>query len=265
MNNAASNPASYVQRFGGIARLYGNAGAAKIRASHVCVVGIGGVGSWAVEALARSGVGRITMVDLDDICLSNINRQLHALENEIGKPKLSVMEARIGGINSACQVHTRHAFFTASTAESILSEKFDFVLDAIDNRQHKCLLIAGCKQRSIPIMTMGGAGGRRDPTQITVVDLSKTRDDPLLQQVRKRLRAEYGFTRNPRRKFGVPCVYSKEVPVYPHRDGSVCVTKEEGEGNLRLDCESGYGSATFVTGAFGFAASAYIVGKIAQG
>jgi len=260
-----SSPSSYAKRFSGIARLYGVAGAANIRKAHVCVIGVGGVGSWAVEALSRSGIGAITMVDLDDICVSNINRQVHALDGEIGKQKLSVMAARIYAIHPECRVHSEYAFFTESTAESILATRYDFVLDAIDNRMHKCLLIARCKQKNIPIITVGGAGGRRDPTQITIVDLSKTRDDPLLQQVRKHLRAEYGFTRNKRRKFGVPCVYSQEVPVYPHSDGSVCTSKEKnGEGNLRLDCDSGYGSATFVTGAFGFAASAYIVQKIAE-
>ena len=255
----------YAQRFNGIARLYGVEGMAKIRVAHVCVVGIGGVGSWAVEALARSGIGAITMVDMDEVCISNVNRQLPAMDGEIGKAKIEVMGARVKAIHPECRIDLQHRFFSESSAAQILSQPYDFVLDAIDSRRHKCLLIALCKRKGLPIITVGGAGGRRDPSKIEIVDLSKTRDDPLLQQVRKRLRTEYGFTRNHRRKFGVPCVYSKEMPVYPQTDGSVCATRAPGEeGGLRLDCDQGYGSATFVTGAFGFAASAHIVQKIAE-
>lgn len=257
------SPSGYASRFSGIARLYGVDGLKRLRKAHVCVIGIGGVGSWAVEALARSGVGKLTMVDLDDVCVSNVNRQIHALDGNIGKQKIEVMEARVKAINPECTVQCIHAFFTESTADRILAEKYDFVLDAFDNRRNKCLLIARCKKLKIPVMTMGGAGGRCDPTQVKIADLSKTRDDPLLQQVRKLLRQEYGFTRNKRRKFGVPCVYSQEPPVFPQSDGTVCQTKEDND-NLRLDCESGYGSATFLTGTFAFAASAYIVGKIAN-
>ena len=252
-------------RFEGLVRLYGVAGVERLRAARVGVIGIGGVGSWAVEALARSGVGAIDMVDLDSVCLSNVNRQLHALTTTVGQPKIEVMAERVRAIHPDCSIQTHSVFFTEATAVELLSLPFDFVLDAIDNRRHKCLLIALCKQQQTPLITVGGAGGRRDPTCIKLADLNRTRDDPLLQQVRKKLRAEYGFTRNKKRKFGIPCVYSQELPVYPQPDGSVCGTKAaSSEGSLRLDCEQGYGSASFVTGAFGFAASAYIVEQIAK-
>ena len=250
------------QRFSGIQRLYGKAALDRFRQAHVCVVGIGGVGTWAVEALARSGIGKLTLIDLDEVCVSNVNRQLHALDGEIGKAKVESMAVRVRAINPDCQITARQEFFTDTNAGEILSTKFDAVLDAIDNVPNKCLLIAGCREASIPIITTGGAGGRRDATQIRVADLNRTTHDGLLQAVRKRLRQDFNFPRDPKASFGIDCVFSAEPPIFPQSDGSVCAQREEGS-DLRLNCESGYGTATFVTGTFGFVAAAEVLKKLA--
>jgi len=253
---------NYEARFGGIRRLFGTSGQERLRPAHVCVVGIGGVGSWAVEALARTGVGTITLVDLDDVCISNVNRQLHAVTGEFGKPKVEVMLQRVLMINPDCHVHARHSLFTKSTADEILATRYDGLLDAIDSPSLKALLIARCREHEIPVVTTGGAGGRRDPTALRLEDLARTTHDALLQATRKILRAEFGFPRG-EKKFGVPCVYSPEAQVFPASDGSVCDQPEPG-GSLRLDCRSGYGTACFVTGAFGFAAAAQVVRLIVE-
>jgi tRNA threonylcarbamoyladenosine dehydratase len=253
---------NYEARFGGILRLYGSAGQDRLHAAHVCVVGIGGVGSWAVEALARSGVDQLTLVDLDDVCISNVNRQLHAVTGTFGQPKVEAMAARVKLINPDCVVHAEQSLFTATTAENLLAPAYDAVLDAIDQTAMKALLIARCRQKNITIVTTGGAGGRRDPTALRVADLAHTTHDGLLQNVRKLLRTEHNFPRDPKQPFGVDCVYSPELQVFPAKDGTICATPEPGE-RLRLDCRSGYGTACFVTGAFGFAAAAQVVKRIA--
>ncbi len=249
-------------RFGGIARLFGAAGLERLRRAHVCVVGVGGVGSWAVEALARSGVGRLTLVDLDEVCVSNVNRQLPALDGAVGRPKVEVLAERARAINPECAVRPVTEFFTASNAEPLLSERPDAVLDAIDHIANKCLLIARCRERGIPIVTCGGAGGRRDPTAVRVTDLAFTSHDRLLARVREQLRKEHGFA-PAGRAFGVDAVYSTERPVFPRADGSVCAQREAGSA-LRLDCDTGYGTAAFVTGAFGFAAAGVVVKGLAE-
>jgi tRNA A37 threonylcarbamoyladenosine dehydratase len=252
-------------RFGGIARLFGVEALARLRAAHVCVVGIGGVGSWAVEALARSGVGRLTLIDLDEICVSNVNRQLHALDAEVGRPKVEVMAERVRGINSGCEVRAALEFFTESSAESLFSTRYDYVVDAIDSITNKCRLIALCRERGIPVITCGGAGGRRDPTQVRVVDLALTTHDRLLTKTREVLRKEFGFPTGGK-KFGVEAVYSPEPQMFPARDGGVCAERESSAdgSSLKLNCDSGFGTATFVTGAFGFAAAARVVQQIAE-
>lgn len=252
---------NYEARFGGIRRLYGTTGETRLRHARVCVIGIGGVGSWAVEALARTGIGALTLVDLDDVCISNVNRQLPAVTGAFGKPKVEVMAERVRLINPDCMVRAEQMFFTATTAPHILAAGFDCVLDAIDDTRMKALLIAQCRDHQLAIVTTGGAGGRRDPTAIRVADLGRTTHDGLLANVRKLLRAEHHFPRDPKQAFGVPCVFSTEPQVFPARDGTVCATPEPGA-RLRLDCRSGYGTATFVTGAFGFAAAAAVVGQI---
>ena len=252
-------------RFGGIARLFGADALARLRAAHVCVVGIGGVGSWAVEALARSGVGRLTLVDLDEVCVSNVNRQLHALNPDVGRAKAEVMAERVRGINPECETRPAIEFFTAANADALLSTPCDFVVDAIDSLTNKCLLIAKCRDAGIPVITCGGAGGRRDPTQTRVADLALTSHDRLLQKVREKLRKEFGFPRG-EKKFRVPAVFSPEPPVFPDRNGSVCARRPAGADgeSLKLNCESGFGTATFVTGTFGFVAAAHVVQAIAR-
>jgi tRNA threonylcarbamoyladenosine dehydratase len=242
------------QRFGGLARLYGAGGLQRLLRAKVCVVGLGGVGSWAAEALARSAVGQITMVDLDDVCLSNVNRQLQALDGAIGRPKVEVMAERIHAIHPACKVRAVAEFFTATTAERILEPGFDYVVDAIDHVANKCLLIARCRQNEIPIVSAGAAGGRRNPAAVQVADLARTSHDALLHQVRKKLRDDHGFARDPKALFGIPCVFSTERAIPP----------VEGCAG-RVTCDSGYGTAGFVTGAFGLVAASCVVSRMAAG
>ena len=156
----------YLERFGGVARLVGRAGLERLRTAHVCVVGVGGVGSWAVEGLARSGVGALTLVDLDDVCVTNVNRQLPALDGQIGRPKVAVLLERVRLINPQCRVEAVSEFFTEATADRLLAPDFDYVIDAVDLMSHKARLIAGCRDRGRPCLTVGAAGGRRDPTQV---------------------------------------------------------------------------------------------------
>ncbi len=247
-------------RFGGIARLYGTAGAARIGAMHVCVVGLGGVGSWAAEALARTGVGALTLIDYDTVCPTNVNRQVHALEGTFGRKKLAVMTERIRAIHPACRLTALDDFLTTRNLADYLDpgRGYTAVLDAIDSIAFKAAMIAHCRRRRIPIVTTGGAGGLTDPTQIQVRDLSRTRNDPLAAKVRSRLRAQYGFSRNPRRSFGVPCVSSTEQPRYPRPDGTVGFEKP-GVCGVSLDCRMGYGAVSFVTAAFGLVAAAQVV------
>ncbi len=247
-------------RFSGIGRLYGRLGLARLRSSRVAVIGVGGVGSWAVEALARSGIGHLSLVDLDDICVTNINRQLPALETTVGRSKVEVLEERVRLIQPEIEVKAQSQFFTAATAENILGPGFDFVVDGIDHLANKCLLIAECRRRGIPLVVCGGAGGRRDPTGVRIADLAATSHDPLLAQVRAVLRTEYRFPRD-QQGYGVSCVYTQELPVFPQEDGSVCAERPEGlsGSEMRLNCDSGFGAAAFVTGVFGFAAASVVV------
>ena len=253
------------QRFGGIARLYGTQGLERLAAAHVAVVGIGGVGSWAAEALARSGVGEISLFDLDDVCVTNTNRQVHALEGAVGKPKVAVMAERIRAINPACKVHAVADFVTRESMADCITTDMDFVIDCIDSVPAKAALIAWCKRRKIQIVTTGGAGGQVDPTQIQVADLNKTFNDPLAAKVRSLLRRDYNFSRTPGRHYSVPCVFSTEQLRYPKPDGSVCQAKGfVGEG-VKLDCAGGFGAVMMVTATFGMAAAARAVDKLVAG
>ena len=251
-------------RFGGIARLYGKSGLEKLRAAHVGVVGIGGVGTWAAEALARSGVGALTLVDLDEVCVTNINRQLHALTETVGRAKVEAMAERIRAINPECKIVAEQKFFNTQTAAELLAPKFDFVLDAIDDVTNKILLLVLCREKNLPVIACGGAGGRRELTAVRVGDLSQASHDKLLAEVRRKLRQEHGFPAG-QSAMDLPCVYSVERTVYPQADGSVCEMRSAAEDGTRLNCNGGLGSATFVTGAFGFAAAGFVVRKIAEG
>ncbi len=261
---------SFEQRFGGTRRLYGDSAVSVLRRAHVCVIGVGGVGSWAVEALARSAVGTLTLIDLDDLCVTNTNRQIHALSETIGRSKVEVMAERVAGINPDCLCHQVEEFVTEQNARQLLCQHgqapFDFVIDAIDDVRAKAAIIACCKRNKIPVITIGGAGGQVDPTRIQVADLSRTEHDPLAAKVRSHLRRFYNFSSNTKRRFNIPCVYSTEQLRYPQPDGSVCAEKkasESGEG-MRLDCNSGFGASTLVTASFGFVAVARVIDKLIE-
>lgn len=246
------------RRFGGVARLYGVEGAARLHAAHVCVVGIGGVGSWSAEALARSGIGRITLVDLDMVAESNTNRQIHALGEIYGKAKVDAMAERILAINPACRVSSIEDFVTPENTEQILSGDFSVVIDAIDQVRAKAAMIAYCRRRKLPIVVAGAAGGQIDPTQVHLGDLAQTVQDPLLARLRSMLRRDHGFPRDGKKKFGVTAVYSTEPLRYPARDANC----EVGGGPAGLNC-AGFGSSVCVTSVFGMAAAAQAIRLIA--
>lgn len=250
------------ERFRGIDRLYGTGSVARLAQARVCIVGIGGVGSWAAEALARSGVGHVALIDADDVCVSNTNRQLHALDGEYGRPKVAVMAERMRAIHPRIEVDAIEQFLTPSNLADLLGRGYDVVLDACDAFRVKVEMIAWCRRRKIPLITVGSAGGRTDPTLIAVRDLSKTEHDAMLALVRKKLREEFNFPRGPKRYFGVQAVYSHENVRYPQADGSVCGTRPAGGDALKLDCGGGLGAATHVTGAFAFAAVSRVLAKL---
>lgn len=249
----------YLDRFSGIGRLYGAAALTRLREANLAVVGIGGVGTWTAEALARTGVGRITLIDLDEVCITNVNRQLHALDGSIGRPKVEAMAERIRLISPECQVSAVPEFFTAASADRLLMPGYDVVIDAIDNVIHKALLVSLCVRRDIPLVVCGGAGGKRDPSTLRGSDLARATNDALLKKLRKLLRRDHAFPEEAtKRDFGVRAVYLDEKTVFPWADGTVCATPEPGAA-LRLNCESGFGTATFVTGTIGFGAAAEAV------
>ena len=260
---------AYLQRFGGIGRLYGMQGLERLSQAHVCVVGVGGVGSWVVEALARSGVGELTLIDLDDVCVTNVNRQLPALDGTIGLPKVKVLADRIALINPECRVHQVLEFVSEGNAARLLDGKFSFVVDAVDRMSIKAVIIDTCVTRPMPVLTIGSAGGRRDATKIKAVDLGLAGHDLLLQQVRRKLRKDYGYPKSDDGNavpMGIPCVFSSEKPVFPWADGSCSIEPEPGaEKGLRLDCSEGFGAATHLTGTFAFVAAGEVVARIAGG
>jgi len=247
---------AWTERFAGIDRLYGRGALVRFQAARVAVVGLGGVGSWAAEALARTGLGHLTLIDADDLCVSNTNRQLPAVAGQYGRNKSEAMAERCRAINPAIDVDAVASFLTPSNLPDLLDRRFDVVLDACDSFRTKVEAIAWCRRRKQPIVTVGSAGGRTDPTQVRVRDLSRTEHDAMLSLIRKKLRADFNFPRNADRYFGVPAVYSLENVRYPQADGSVCGLRPKvaGDAALKLDCGAGLGAATHVTGAFAFAA-----------
>lgn len=241
------------RRFGGLDRLYGVPGAQRIRAAHIAVVGIGGVGSWAVEALARSGVGRLTLIDLDHISESNINRQIHALEPTLGQAKVLAMRDRIAQINPACQVHCIEEFVEPGNWPGLLPAGVDGVIDACDQVRAKTAMAAWALRDKISFIAVGAAGGKRLAHKVDIEDLSATTHDPLLAQLRYRLRKEYGAAREGK-KIGVTCVFSREAVSPP--DASCAVA---GDGSLNC---SGYGSLVSVTATFGQCAAGWMMNEI---
>jgi tRNA A37 threonylcarbamoyladenosine dehydratase len=241
-------------RFRGFKQLIGDEAYSRIRRSSACVVGLGGVGSWVVEGLARSGVGSISLVDLDEVCVTNINRQLQATTSSVGRQKAVVLAERIREISPTCQVRVVSKFFSRATAEEILGGGSDVLIDAIDRVENKAVLLAECVRRGIPAITVGAAGDRLNPLGLTVSDLSTTVHDPLLQIVRKDLRTNFGFPRGERSKFLIPCIYAPKQQNAP-RTG--CVTAS------RKSCNDGLGSSVSVTGTAGFIASSVALDLLA--
>jgi tRNA A37 threonylcarbamoyladenosine dehydratase len=251
------------RRFGGIARLYGAAALARFLQAHVCVIGVGGVGSWAIEALARSAIGNLTMIDLDNLAESNINRQIHALTDTLGQAKVSALAARIAQINPYCHVTEVEDFITADNLPEMIGEgRYDYVIDAIDNVRAKAALIAYCRDKGIRLITIGSAGGQVDPTCIEVRDLAKTEQEPLLAKVRKRLRSEYRFPRGDKVRFGIDAVFSTEPLSAPLSEEACAIDAGTAPGVTGLNC-AGYGSAVVVTATFGLVAAAHILRKLA--
>ena len=262
LTSAATDDIDFERRFGGIARLYGDHGLAAFRRAHVCVIGVGGVGSWIVEALARSAIGEITMIDLDHLAESNVNRQIHALTDTLGQAKVEALSARIAQINPHCRVHGVEEFIDSENIATLIpAGRVDYVIDAIDDARAKTALIVHCRQQQIPLITIGSAGGQTDPTRIEVCDLSRTEQEPLLARVRKQLRRVHGFPRGTKHKFGIDAIYSSEPVKMPE----VCATDDEGddEGVTGLSC-AGYGSSVVVTASFGFVAAAHALRKLAH-
>ena len=249
-------------RLGGIVRLYGAEQTNNLANSHVVIAGIGGVGSWTAEALARSGVGTLTLIDLDDVCVTNTNRQIHALSDTIGEAKVDAIAKRIALINPNCTVHCVEDFVTPDNVTSLFTSQHSAVVDATDSIRAKAAMIAHCKRNKIPIVTVGGAGGQIDPTQVTKGDLAKTTQDPLAAKLRSELRRNYNFSKNPKRRFGVECIYSTEQLRYPQPDGSVCYNKSAMEGGTRLDCAGGFGAVVTVTATFGMFAAASVINRL---
>lgn len=252
------------RRFTGVSRVYGADAAVRFAAAHVCVIGVGGVGSWATEALARSGIGALTLVDLDIVVESNVNRQVHALSSTIGRPKVAVMAERIAAIHPACRVHAVDDRVTPDNVAELLAAHFDAVIDTADSFRAKAAIIAHCKRNKRRLVTVGGAGGVTDPLRIRIADLTRAVQDPLLARTRKLLRARYGFTRNPKRRFDVPCVYSSEQPRYPAADGGVAARKPDRGPRTGLNCATGFGSIITVTATMGLVAATHVVERLAR-
>jgi tRNA A37 threonylcarbamoyladenosine dehydratase len=249
----------FERRFGGVRRLYGDIALARFQAARVGVVGIGGVGSWVAEALARSAIGNIALIDLDRVAESNVTRQIHALDGVFGKAKTEAMAERIHAINPACRVETVEDFVMPENAEVLIGGDFDYLIDAIDQVRAKAAIIAYYARNGRALVTTGGAGGQIDPARIGIADLSRTVQDPLLAKVRALLRKDYGFTRDPKKEFGIPAVFSTEPVRHPER-GSACESQTTSAG---LNC-AGYGSSVCVTATFGFFAASLALNHIAQ-
>ena len=274
MNQSASSPSEpqseeyrLLRRFDRMGRLVGDESMRRLRAAHVMVIGIGGVGSWTAESIVRSGVGRVTLVDFDEICITNFNRQLHALEGLVGTQKAAVMAERLRQINPQADIRAIPKFFNAETCAEIFAERPDMVVDAVDSVTPKCLLLSFCKREGIPVVCSTGSAGKLDPTRIAVADLADTDVDPLARSVRRILRAKFAFpSEGP---FGIPAVYSTEPAAPPHD-----LAYDNGKG-FRCVCPKGHneffncdernlilGSASFVTGAFGLVCASVVVRQL---
>ena len=251
----------FARRFGGIARLYGERALERFRAAHVCVIGVGGVGSWVVEALARSAVGHLTLIDLDNVAESNINRQIQALSSTVGMAKIEALKQRIAQINPFCQVTLVEDFIDAENIPAMIADKnFDYVVDAIDSVKPKAALIAWCSANKMPLVVVGGAGGQIDPTKVEIRDLARTEQEPLLKKVRKILRAQYGFSRGEKQKYHIDAVFSMEPLRYPDAGDACDVDPNSITG---LNC-AGFGSSMVVTATFGMVTAGQVLRRLAE-
>ncbi|HGH6188850.1 TPA: ThiF family adenylyltransferase [Neisseria meningitidis] len=255
----SDNALTSSRRFGGIARLYGDSALAHFSQAHVCVVGVGGVGSWAVEALARTGIGRLTLIDLDNVAESNVNRQLHALTGDFGKAKVTALHERVAQINPGCQVFEIEDFVTEDNLPEYFGKGFDFVIDAIDQVRVKAAMAAYFVERKQPFVLSGGAGGQKNPALIQTADLSRVTHDPLLANLRYTLRKRYGFSRDTKANMRVPCVYSTEN-IVPPQSREACSADAAPQG---LSC-AGYGASMLVTASFGLYCAQAAVEHIAD-
>lgn len=255
------------RRFDRMGRLVGDESMKKLMNSHVMIIGLGGVGSWAAESIARSGVGRITVVDFDEVCITNFNRQLHALTGAVGTPKTKLMQERLQKINPQAQVIGIDMFYNAANHDAIFKARPDYVIDAIDHVTAKCFLLAFCRKNGIPVITSTGSGGRIDPTQIKIADLALTERDPLARDVRRILRADYAFPTEG--TYGIPAIYSTEPAAKPYElsydngKGFRCVCPQ-GDNTL-FNCDSRnliYGNSSFVTGSFGLFAASRVISDL---
>jgi tRNA A37 threonylcarbamoyladenosine dehydratase len=244
----------YRRRFGGVGRIYGAAGLMRLQAARVAVLGVGGVGSWVVEGLARSAVGSLTLIDLDHVAESNLNRQIQALGATLGQSKVEALAIRIADINPRCRVTLVEEFVDADNVNSLLPEgAFDYVVDAMDDKRAKVAVAVHARSINLPLVMVGSAGGQRDATRVQLADLSRTEHDPLLARVRKQLRIDHGFSRNLKTRFGITAVFSDEP-----------VTLAEGsDGAGGLNC-AGYGSSVAVTAVFGFVAAGAVLNALAR-
>ena len=263
------------RRFDRMGRLIGDPAMEKLYRSHVAVIGLGGVGSWAAEMLVRSGVGRVTLVDFDQVCITNSNRQLHALGGMVGEYKAEVLAERFRKINPQATVTPVVKFYNAASSDELLGlsngQKPDFLIDAIDNVTAKVHLLATCRANGIPVVTSTGSGGRMDPSQIRMTDLSRTEMDPLARAVRKILRDQYGFPREGAGEFGIEAVYSVEPardPVeldYDGGKGFKCVCPQGQNGVNDCDMKNLImGNAGFLTGTFGNWLASRVIRSLVQ-
>ena len=254
MNSSQKN------RFQGIINIYGEKGLEKLKNSHVKIAGIGGVGSWVAEALARTGVQTLSLIDMDDVCITNTNRQIHATQSSIGKTKTEVMKSRLKDINPEITVHTIFDFVLPNNVQNMLSDDFDFFVDCTDHIPAKSWIAKLCKQNKIPFLICGGAGGKTDPSKIKVADLNQANHDQLLKRLRVKLKKEFGFSKT-QKKLKVPVVFSEEAPRYADGNGGICQNKPS-QSPVKLDCYSGFGSLSYLTGSFGFFISHYVINEL---
>lgn len=245
----------YLLRFGGIARLYGENALIALHQAHFAVIGLGGVGTWVAEALARSGVGELTLIELDEVCVTNTNRQLHALASTIGQSKNQVLSRRLTEINPDIIIHSIEDFLDRDNMNTLLGQQHHVVIDAMDAAHVKAALVAYCLAIKVRLITLGSSGGKRDPQLVRVDDLGRSISDPMLAKIRTQLYRHHNFSRDKNRKFRVDAVYSTEQMIYPKPDGSVCMDKQVLAEGVKLDCAGGFGSSVMVTGTFGFIAA----------